>query len=63
MCRSGVFAYEELQRRYHTDLAKKFKKIGETVNKTMKAGRIKRKIRVKQEKKVKERERGGQGKD
>ena len=25
LCRSGVFVYEELQRRYHTDLAKKFK--------------------------------------
>ena len=37
--------------------------MGKTVNKTMKAGRIKRKIRVKQEKKVKERGKGGQGKE
>ena len=37
--------------------------MGKTVNKTMNAGRIKRKIRVKQEKKVKERGKEGQGKD
>ena len=46
-----------------TQISLKSLKIGETVNKTMKAGRIKRKIRVKQEKKVKERGKGRQGKD